>query len=64
MGMCTVFWRDSAKVPFVSRDYSVRSFYLTGVLLSRLSSFRGIKADVSVSNGRARTKVVLVKVVS
>ena len=50
MGMCTVFWRSSAKVPFVSRNYSVRSFYLTGVLLSRLSSFRGIKADVSVSN--------------
>ena len=36
-------------VPFVSRSYSVRNSYLTGVLLSRLSSFRGIKADVSVS---------------
>ena len=38
--MCTSFWRISAKHPFISRYYSLRSFYAAGLLAGLLGAQR------------------------
>ena len=44
MRLCRYFQRNSACIPFISRLNSIRSFYLTAVLI--IISWRGIKPEV------------------